>query len=85
MRPEPTTFQVDIAIPEIGAEPGDWVQVRYDTPGEPVRVMKVIDRQRASRLLWTLEARTGVAERLRAALPGPHRPPTGRPQLELVR
>lgn len=43
-------FQLDFPIPEIGAEPGDWL-CRVNDPSAPIRVVKAVDRARITELI----------------------------------
>lgn len=50
MPDDPEPFQLDFAIPEIGAEVGDWL-CSVNDPAAPLRVVRAVDRDRVRRLV----------------------------------
>lgn len=78
--PEPFAFRTPVAIPELGADPGDWID--YD-PEDPTAVYVIREVPRA----WAMDV-LGRYRALLDELPADAHapaPPIGYPRLQLLR
>lgn len=80
-RPNLEPFQLQTPIPEIGAEPGDWITLDRGTSPPQLVLLRRIPQSKVNDIRRTVEAMSGFLAQL------PHRKdpePVGKRRMEVV-